>query len=72
MLKIILPDENSMYRTTCPYCCADISWISLSPSFCPKCSESMEPFEDIRADMLDRVKYYRKGVHLNDKNPNKQ
>jgi len=54
-----LAKYESLRSTICPYCFADIYFDVISPVYCHKCREILEPYSDIERDLDKRIEYYR-------------
>ena len=51
--------HESLRSTICPYCGADVYFDVVSPVYCSRCMEVLEPYSDIEADVKHRIEYYR-------------
>jgi len=51
--------NGSLRSTICPYCGADVYFDVVSPVYCVKCHEILEPLSDIEGDVEQRIWYYK-------------
>ena len=51
--------HESLRSTICPYCGADVYFDVISPVYCGKCKEILEPYSDIEGDIAQRIWYYK-------------
>jgi hypothetical protein len=54
-----------IYDSFCSFCCADISFYSMSPVFCFKCQEELPNFSKLIEGVENRIDYFICGNNIN-------
>jgi len=61
MIRLVygpIGSTRTAYYSSCPFCCAEITFNVVSPVLCPKCAEELPELEKLDDELEYRLSYH--------------